>query len=254
MLIGEGFKDARETMIGLIKSLSESFLHLAFPSLCLHCQVTTEVAGSIFCHSCVQQLELLDPTEHCPYCFSAFYDRDAVDCAACRQKALFLHHRAAAFPYEGPAASLIKALKYGGQIYLATGMAAYLSAQFIRLGWPVPDGIVPVPIAFNHWLTRGFNQSRLLAEAVGKMIGCPVRPLLSRKSGDYSQAGLNYQQRMTLDGGRIFLKNEQGLQGATWLILDDVMTTGSTLDACAKALLKGKPKALYGLTFCQAIV
>ena len=69
------------------------------------------------------------------------------------------HCIAAAFDYVGPAASLVKKLKYGNQPYLVKGMAGYLVAQFNELQWPFPDAIIPVPLSFSHWLERGYNQS-----------------------------------------------------------------------------------------------
>src|SRR4029079_15107444 len=114
-------------------------------------------------------------------------------CFECQQKPHILRRIAAAFDYEGPAATLVKQLKYGGQPYLAEGAGAFLTAQFIRLEWPMPDFIIPMPMAPLRKLERGYNQSLLLAEEVGCLIERPVLNILRRHSGDFSQAGLNYQ-------------------------------------------------------------
>jgi ComF family protein len=160
---------------------------------------------------------------------------------------------AAAFDYEGPAATLMRQLKYGGQSYLAQGAGAYLTAQFLRLEWPMPDYIIPVPMSFMHWLDRGYNQSLLLAESMGEMIQRPVQDILYRRSGDYSQAGLSRWQRQELDGRTIRLNATLDLRDKTVLLVDDVMTTGSTIRKCAEVLMEAAPARIYGLVLCKAV-
>lgn len=163
-----------------------------------------------------------------------------------------MDHVSAAFEYVGPAASMIKALKYGGRVYLAKGAAAYLAAQFLRMEWPFPDLVVPVPIAFNHWMHRGYNQSLLLAQELALLLQCPVKESLTRKSGDFSQAGLSSEQRRRLKGDRIGLKRGADLRGKVILLIDDVMTTGSTMRKCAEVLAEEQPSRIYGLVLCRA--
>jgi competence protein ComFC len=160
---------------------------------------------------------------------------------------------AAAFDYEGPAASLVKRLKYSNQPYLASGMAAFLVAQLDQLQWPLPDALVPVPLSFTHWLERGYNQSSLLAEEMGRLLDCPVWHALKRQSGDYSQAALNLEQRKTLDGSRFRLNSKYSMSEKTLLVIDDVMTSGLTLQRCAETLMTASPASLYALTFCRTL-
>jgi ComF family protein len=160
---------------------------------------------------------------------------------------------AAAFDYEGPAVSLVRRLKYAHQPYLAQGMAAFLVAQFDRLQWSMLDVIIPVPLSFTRWLERGYNQSALLAEEMGRLLQRPVWHALKRRSGDFSQAALSLEQRRTL-GGKGFRRNSTyALQGKVLLVIDDVMTSGLTLRHCAEALNEGIPAALYALTFCRTL-
>lgn len=160
---------------------------------------------------------------------------------------------AAAFDYVGPAATLVKRMKYSDKSYLAEGLAGYLAGQYLNLNWPLPDVIVPVPIAFTHWIQRGYNQSQLLAQHLARVLDCPVQEALKRKSGDYSQAGLTRKQRMELNGNRILLKKDQNLQDKCILLIDDVATTGSTLRKCAEVLMEDCPASIYGLTVCRSI-
>ncbi len=158
----------------------------------------------------------------------------------------------AAFDYDGPAASLVKCLKYGNQYYLARGMASFLMVQFDRLKWPMPDVLIPMPIAFTHWLERGYNQSTLLAEEMGRLLQRPVWNTLKRRSGDFSQAALNLEQRKEVNNQHFQVKKGFPLQGKILLIIDDVMTSGLTLKSCTEILYLEDPAALYALTFCRA--
>lgn len=198
-------------------------------------------------------MELIEPLERCPYCFSADFVPEKLICLNCIKSPPLLNGVATAFEYAGPAACLIRRLKYSDQSYLAKGLGAYLAAQFLHLNWPMPDFLIPVPIAFTHWIDRGYNQSELLAYSMADLLKCPVKNALKRKSGDYSQAGLSRKQRMQLDGALIYLKKDQQLQDKCLLLVDDVMTTGSTLRKCAEALMEDCPSSIYGMSVCRAL-
>jgi ComF family protein len=142
-------------------------------------------------------------------------------------------------------------MKYGNQRYLAEGMGAFLFAQFEQLGWPIPDMIVPVPISWLRRMDRGFNQSLLLAKELANYIDCPCEDILKRRSGDFSQAALSLEQRQGLVGDSFYLSDKANIKGKTILVIDDVLTSGSTLHRCAEALMEGVPNRLYGLTFCR---
>jgi ComF family protein len=162
---------------------------------------------------------------------------------------------AAAFDYEGPAASLVKGLKYGSLDYLAIGMGAFMAAQYIAMEWPWPDYIIPVPLSSMHLLGRGYNQSALLAASLGHLLQRPVLEVLGRYSGDYSQAGLLRQQRLALNSQCFALRPGfcDKLAGKNLLLVDDVITTGTTLTCCAEVLRKELPATMYAIAFCRAM-
>lgn len=237
-----------------LKRVVKSFLDLVYPPLCLHCKATLEHENPVFCNDCLQLMTPVDPSERCPYCFSfEFSSLTEKCCRRCIENPLLFDRIAAVFDYEGPPATLVKQLKYGGQIHLAHGGGAYLAAQFITLGWPIPDVVVPMPASRLKRLERGYNQSALLAEAFAEIIGRPVTDIMHRKSGDFSQAGLDFEQRLKLQSSTFDVKPNVKLHGKTVLLIDDVMTTGTTLKCCAEALRLAFPKQIYALTVCRAI-
>ncbi|MEI8365131.1 MAG: ComF family protein [Parachlamydiaceae bacterium] len=241
-------------MIECLSKIGKSLLDLLYPPLCLHCKESLENGNPIFCTMCSSLLTFIDREERCPYCFSShFTPGTATCCQSCLEYPLLFDRVASAFDYEGPPATLIKQLKYGGQIHLAKGAAAFLVAQFISLEWPMPDVIVPMPSSFLRRLERGFNQSLLIAETFGQLVNRPVKDILIRTSGDFSQAGLNHEQRLKLRSSSFELKPGISLHDKCVLVIDDVMTTGSSLRCCAEALLPSFPKSLYAMTVCRTI-
>jgi competence protein ComFC len=205
------------------------------------------------CEDCVSLLQLIDGNERCPLCFSSHYCPLQNICAHCDYLFPSVNRMAASFDYEGPASTLIRKLKYGDAPHLAEGLGAMMVTQLFALNWPIPDVIVPVPISLARWIERGYNQSQLLSDSIGHLVNVPVVNALGRKSGDFSQAGLSRQQRMTLDGRSLYLKNSNAITGKVVLLVDDVLTTGSTMNRCAEVLWEESPLAIYALAFCKAV-
>src|SRR5438128_1289819 len=119
-------------MLKTLQQCSDSFLHLLFPPICLHCNKMLGQAKHILCEDCLPLLELIDPIERCPYCFSSTYCPEQRVCEECQKRAPVLDRIAAAFDYVGPAATMLKQLKYGNQKHLARGCSSYMAAQFLR--------------------------------------------------------------------------------------------------------------------------
>jgi len=236
------------------KRIFQSFLDLIYPPLCLHCNAALGVHYAIFCEHCTQLLHPIAPNERCPYCFSADLNVESEKCCQnCRQKTPSTDRMAAVFDYEGPAASFVKHFKYGGQSYLAKGAGAYLVMQFLELNWPMPDCVIPMPMAPLRLFERGYNQSVLLAEEVALLLNRPMHNILQRCGGDFSQAGLNHQQRLELRSEAFSVKAKVSLYDQTVLLIDDVMTTGSSLRCCAEVLQELCPQHIYALTLCRAL-
>ena len=171
----------------------------------------------------------------------------------CARKASIFDGVASAFDYEGPAKSLIRSLKYSKMPHLSRGIAAYLAAQLSRLEWPWPEVIVPVPVSFFRRMERGYNQSSLIAYQLSKMIKVPVFEALRRRNGDFSQALLGQEMREQLSEQSFNLKKNTELEGKRLLLIDDVITTGTTLVRSAEMLLTLKPTSIYALIACRAV-
>lgn len=233
-----------------MNSFLRSLVDFVYPPFCFHCSSAMSESRGLLCEPCEQILDLIDPSSRCPRCFSEDFEKS---CFFCNKNTPLFYRLASAFDYVGPAASLIKQLKYCKLDYLAETLAAFLVAQLSRLDWPLPDVLVPVPISFAHRINRGYNQSLLIAETVGTMIGRPVQDVLQRSSDDLSQAGLSRYQRMQLKSDGFSLKNKHELQDQTVLLIDDVMTTGTTLNRCTETLWSAFPGVVYAMTVCRTL-
>ena len=153
----------------------------------------------------------------------------------------------AAFWYAEPLHAAVYRFKYGGAKYLAWHFA---SCVRLPADWRV-DAVVPVPLSARRQRERGYNQSGLIARMIAKRYGLSVEPaLLSRVRDTAAQAGLSARLRaQNVEGA--FLASS-AVKGRTLLLVDDVVTTGSTLGACAAALIQAGAARIYSVCACAA--
>lgn len=235
----------------ILKKIGRSLLDLLYPPLCLHCKEYFQHDCNLFCRTCLSLFDQIDPLTRCPFCFNSEFNPEERCCTDCKKQPRRIKRIAAVFDYVGPPATLIKHLKYGGQSYLAKGAGALMAMQFFSMDWPMPDFIIPMPMSRLRKMDRGYNQSELLAESLAALLQRPICKALKRKSGDFSQAGLDYKQRLNLKHDSFFVKKGDQLHDKIILLVDDVMTTGSSLNCCAEALSSAFPEEIYALTFCR---
>jgi len=152
--------------------------------------------------------------------------------------------------YEGRLRDLIHLFKYGGIRPLGKVLGEWMALAMPRE--ERFDRIVPVPL---HWVKRcrrGFNQSELLARAIARRYGMPVSPVLRRVRATAVQAGLSHSARRANVEGAFRVRRGVSLEGLRVLLVDDVMTTGATASACARALKQAGARYVAVLTLARA--
>jgi ComF family protein len=156
---------------------------------------------------------------------------------------------------QGIAGDIVHAFKYEGWWRLAND----LGARMARLAWPEDvvverSGLVPVPLAVRRRRERGFNQSELLAAVLATHWGIPVWPdLLVRSHFKSSQTRLTQEQRLHNVAGAFHLSgNAARLRGRHVLLVDDVVTTAATMNACAAILFRRGARIISYVTFGRA--
>ncbi len=137
---------------------------------------------------------------------------------------------------------LIHQLKYKGQRELGSFLGEEYGTELKKMGGlDGADLIIPVPLHPKKQRTRGYNQSELIAEGLGKGLGIPVEAgILIRRKATQTQTRKTRYRRWENVEGMFGLKNPERLSGKSLILVDDVITTGATLEACARELLKVK--------------
>lgn len=157
---------------------------------------------------------------------------------------------ACAYLYGGPAGGMVRWLKYRGASQLAEPMGRHMARAFEAIEPAFIDCVVPVPMHPRRVRRRGYNHAELLAEKVATRLELPCPNDLERIRDTRQQARLSDADRRSNLEGAFALKED--VAGKRVLLVDDVCTTGSTANACAKVLLDGGAAAVYLLCFAAA--
>ena len=151
---------------------------------------------------------------------------------------------------QGILAAAVKSFKFHNALALCDILAARLVADFRQQDWPI-DAIVPVPLHADREFERGYNQSDLLGQKLAEVTGIPCEPAwLARIRGTNQQARLAASERRDNVAGAF--EANAAAKGKSVLLVDDVVTTGSTLSECALALRAQAAKAVYGIAVSKA--
>lgn len=174
-------------------------------------------------------------------------------CGYCRRDA-FAFESARGFGwYEKPLRDLIHLLKYDGFRPLAKPLGKHLAALAGALAEQPFDLVVPVPLHSNRQRQRGFNQSLLLATQVSKVLGVPVaRKDCVRVRDTRPQTGLRASERRKNVAGAFDVPRPQSVKGRRVLLIDDVVTTGATVHACARALRQAGAAGVWVAALARA--
>ena len=185
-----------------------------------------------FCVSCWTSLTFLGG-RGCTVCGIPLAATDSGTCAACLAKPPLIARTRAAVEYGEIARYLAIALKYGRKIAMAKVMARYM----VPLLDPAASDalLAPVPLHRRRLATRGFNQSMLVARELGKLSGIEVSSRLIRRTrATPPLKGMSFSQRRKTVSGAFRVAGD--CAGRTVILIDDVLTTGSTSEACARSL------------------
>jgi ComF family protein len=161
----------------------------------------------------------------------------------------------AAVRYDEIARTLVHALKYGDRLELAPLMGGWMA----RAGHqPVAqaDALVPVPLHWRRLWMRRFNQSALLAKAISRASGVPIaESTLKRVKATVQQVGLSKTERaQNVQGAfRVLPQGKAAISGQRLILIDDVLTSGATAEACTKALLRAGAASVDVLVFARVV-
>ena len=236
--------------------IGRAALDVVFPPACLSCRRTVE-SGRGLCAACWRGMRFIER----PFCdrlgipFAQDLGPGLLSPEAIARPPAYGRARAVALFEDGPARRLMHALKYGDRLDLARPLGAWMARAGAEL-LAEADLIVPVPL---HWLRlwrRQFNQAALLAREVSRASGVPWDPMaLRRAKATESQVGMTRPQHLSNVPGAFPVAPDRAgaVAGRRLLLVDDVLTTGSTLDAAARTLLRAGAAGVDVLVFARVV-
>ncbi len=239
--------------IAKIKQIKNFSLDLIFPKICLSCQNE----GFYLCENCLDKIPLIDKLT-CPVCEkSTFYGRTCENC----QRKTYLTGLFCATSYKNPIINeAIKLLKYKYIKELSNLLAKIMIKLIKKSGFLVNNFtdeltsflVIPIPLHHKKFLSRGFNQSELLAQKIAEEFDLELKNgLLIKTKNTRSQTDLKEEKRIINVKDVFEVKNKKEVKDKVILLVDDVFTTGSTLNEAAKALKKSGAKEVWGVTLAR---
>ncbi|MBZ9650166.1 ComF family protein [Sphingobium sp. 3R8] len=224
------------SLLPLLKGVSQPVVDYALPPRCPGCGAIVG-ADFAFCLSCWSGMELLgEPC--CARCGAPFpHDMGAgAECGACMADPPPWDSARAVLAYGDVARTVALRLKYGRRI----GLARLIARQMLRHVGDEEALIVPVPLHRWRLWHRGFNQSALIADHLGRLTGWPVdKRALRRVKRTAPLRGMNPRARAKAVRGAFALADASAITGRRVLLIDDVHTSGATAAACARVLKRG---------------
>ncbi|MCC6414638.1 MAG: ComF family protein [Opitutaceae bacterium] len=240
-------------MHAAIRQWAQGAVDAVFPPVCVHCQ--TLVEGSPLrhlCAVCAAKVAMVQPP-CCSTCGHPFYGIVEGErmCPHCEGLAPAFREGRTCVLLKGPARALVHALKYHHGLYVLTDMGRIFACSPGLADWVAGANLVPVPLHRRKERERGFNQSRLIAETLSRVFGgLEIADVLVREVDTVSQTHHDKKTRQANLKNAFSLAKGTSINPARhYILIDDVFTTGSTLNSCALALRRAGCLNLDVITF-----
>ena len=234
------------------KRIIDLALGILYPKRCVACdKVLLKIEKERgFCKICVKKIKLVGPV-YCMKCGAPISDDRQEYCSNCRRTNHVFTQNKALFRYEGDMKNAMYRFKYAnkrcyGKVFAAHAVSFY--GSWIKRN--NIEAIVPVPMYKGKERLRGYNQATAFAKALGEMTGLPVEDRIVRRESDtVAMKQLNSLKRKK-NLLKAFSLEKNVVQFRKVLIVDDIYTTGTTMDEVAKVLKSGGATEVFGMSVC----
>ena len=227
---------------------------LLYPAHCAACSEAINFPAYL-CLSCAAKAPRIKPP-FCATCSEPFdgHITEVFSCANCAHRVLHFEASVSAYRSRGVVRKIVHDFKYRQQIHLRFPVADWLAETLHdpRLDGRRFDLVVPVPLHPTRKRERGFNQAALLAELLGRRAGLRVQEPLERLRYTTTQTAFDRAERMENLRDAFRLRKKADVRGLRVLLIDDVLTTGSTLSECARVLKAGGALSVHAATAARA--
>jgi ComF family protein len=237
--------------------LTERLFQFLLPPQCHCCEKILAEGQQGICSECLSKIRWIEPP-FCSVCGTPFVSRVVNNhlCGVClTKKKFFLRARALGY-YEGPLQEAIHRWKYLGKTTLNPFWGERMTEGFYLYWDSNPfDLFIPVPLHKKRLRERGFNQALLLVKELSRRTGIPYQTrVLQKRKETIPQVNLSGVEREKEVRGSFHLTEGKKIKGKSILLVDDVYTTGATVNECAKVLMAGGAKRVDVLTLAHAVI
>jgi ComF family protein len=229
---------------GYISRATKVVICLVWPPLCQSCECGINEPDDILCRNCWQDISNSVARDYCRRCGSDVdkFSESPQGCGFCSKLNLNFDGVARVGNYQGCLRNLILQLKFSGRSELAATLGQYIDSAILgRFGVEDIDYFVPVPVHWTRRIKRGWNQSLLIARHI-KQFDAQINDMLKRTRRTRPQPGLTFSQRRKNVRNAFCLRPGKDIKGKTVCLIDDVRTSGATLDECARVLKEAGAK------------
>lgn len=234
------------------------------PRSCPLCQANLSYENAqVICNACKKSLEKTPPP-WCPKCGKPFSSEVSLShsphhtCEDCQKNPPAFDSARAFGPYNGLLREMIHLMKYKGFTTLGSEfglMLGHLAKREFKNPLPREEIVITfVPIDWVRWKERGFDQAKILAHQTAQQLGLDFMETLERKKTTPPQTNLPASRRRKNLKGVFSVRDPEAVSGKRILLLDDVLTTGSTASACARELKESGAISVDVLTICHTVL
>jgi ComF family protein len=237
-------------------SVAERLFQFLLPPQCPCCGKFLEEGQQGICPDCLSEILWIEPP-FCSVCGIPFLSNKAEShpCGACISKRKYFTMARALGGYDGSLREAIHRWKYEGKTYLSHSFGKWM-AEGLNRYWDsnLFDLLIPIPLHKRRLRERGFNQAFLLVKELNYRTGIPYQKrILQKKRPTIPQVNLSSTEREKGVRGAFIITGREELEGKSILLVDDVYTTGATVNECSKVLLAGGAKRVDVLTLAHTI-